>query len=71
MLQIPVNEDGCYDKEKLQKIRDDRGYNYEDVVDCSPTTLPNYDDKVCHFHLHRAKLDCCPLHRAKLNCCPY
>lgn len=54
-FEIPVNEDGYYDKEKLQKIRDDRGYNYEDVVDCSPTTLPNYDDKLKSFfreHLH-------------------
>ncbi len=30
----------------LQKIRADRGYNYEDSITITPEKLPNYDEKV-------------------------
>ena len=42
--------DGSYDK-----IRQDRGYNYEDRLEVSPTTLPGYEEKIKNFyteHIH-------------------
>jgi 1,2-dihydroxy-3-keto-5-methylthiopentene dioxygenase len=30
----------------LDKIKKDRGYNYEDVIEISPEKLPNYEEKV-------------------------
>ena len=42
--------DGSYDK-----IRSDRGYNYEDRLEVSPTPLPDYDNKIKNFyteHIH-------------------
>ncbi|KAK7092004.1 acireductone dioxygenase-like [Littorina saxatilis] len=53
---IPVSEDGSsYDEEKLNKIRKDRGYSYQDEVDIARDTLPNYEEKLKHFfteHIH-------------------
>ena len=45
-FQITVQTDGSYDEQTLTKIRDDRGYSYEDVIEISRETLPNYDEKV-------------------------
>ena len=45
-FQITVQADGSYDEQTLKKIRDDRGYSYEDVIEISRETLPNYDEKV-------------------------
>lgn len=33
----------------LDKIKKDRGYNYEDVIEISPEKLPNYEEKVNIF----------------------
>ena len=45
-FQITVQTDGSYDEQTLTKIRDDRGYSYEDAVEISRETLPDYEEKV-------------------------
>mmetsp|Transcript_13942 Transcript_13942/g.44234 ORF Transcript_13942/g.44234 Transcript_13942/m.44234 type:complete len:196 (-) Transcript_13942:32-619(-) len=43
------------DDEKLEAIRDVRGYNYKDVITVSPDKLPGYDEKIKMFfeeHIH-------------------
>jgi len=40
---------------KLKEIREERGYSYHDILECSPTTLENYCEKIKMFykeHLH-------------------
>jgi len=40
---------------KLDKIRKDRGYSYEDEINCSEECLPDYENKLKNFfteHLH-------------------
>lgn len=39
----------------LAKIREERGYNYMDMVNCCPDKLPNYETKIKNFfeeHIH-------------------
>jgi len=39
----------------LQRIRDERGYSYADIITVHPDTLPEYDTKVKAFfeeHIH-------------------
>ena len=45
-FQITTQADGTYDEQALNKIREDRGYSFEDHVEISRETLPNYDEKV-------------------------
>lgn len=43
---------------ELQRIRDEQGYTYADVVTVSPDKLPNYEEKLKAFfeeHLHADK----------------
>lgn len=54
MLYFPQinikNSDGV-----LDKIRKDRGYSYEDEINCSKECLPDYENKLKNFfteHLH-------------------
>ena len=40
---------------KLQQLREQYNYNYKDVIEVSPNTLPNYELKIKSFyeeHLH-------------------
>ena len=49
-LNVPNHE------EQLAKIRAERNYTYNDTVTISPTTLPNYEEKIKNFfteHLHK------------------
>lgn len=40
---------------ELQRIRKERGYNYEDFIEVSPERLANYETKIKNFyeeHMH-------------------
>lgn len=41
-----MNIDTYEEDGMLDKIKKDRGYNYEDVIEISPEKLPNYEEKV-------------------------
>ena len=43
---IQLNIDTHEEDGVLDKIKKDRGYNYEDVIEISPEKLPNYEEKV-------------------------
>ena len=46
-LFIQLNLDTYEEDGVLDKIKKDRGYSYEDVIEISPEKLPNYEEKVC------------------------
>lgn len=42
--------------ESFQKIKHDRGYSYQDLIEVSPKTLENYESKIKSFydeHIHK------------------
>jgi hypothetical protein len=41
-----LNPDDPVQDEKLEKIKHDRNYTYEDEITCSKECLPNYEEKV-------------------------
>jgi hypothetical protein len=41
-----LNPDDPVQDEKLEKIKHDRNYSYEDQITCSKECLPNYEEKV-------------------------
>mmetsp|Transcript_64574 Transcript_64574/g.139694 ORF Transcript_64574/g.139694 Transcript_64574/m.139694 type:complete len:192 (+) Transcript_64574:28-603(+) len=44
------------DDPKLAQIREERNYNYSDVIQCCPDKLPGYEQKILSFfeeHIHR------------------
>eukprot|EP00164_Ancoracysta_twista_P007769 GFYU01011089.1.p1 GENE.GFYU01011089.1~~GFYU01011089.1.p1 ORF type:complete len:186 (-),score=44.53 GFYU01011089.1:172-729(-) len=48
---IPLDEQNT----TLKKLREERGYDYDDVVNCCPEKLENYDQKIKSFfveHIH-------------------
>lgn len=50
-----LNPDDPVQDEKLEKIKHDRHYTYEDQLTCSKECLPNYEEKLRNFyteHLH-------------------
>jgi len=55
VLYWKIDADNHASEGKLGKIRDDRGYSYQDLIEISPDKLPNYDEKIKNFfqeHLH-------------------
>jgi len=42
---------------KLALIRKDRGYDYNDVIDISPESLPDYESRVKGFHTEHLHTD--------------
>jgi hypothetical protein len=46
-----LNPDDPVQDERLEKIKRDRNYTYEDQLICSKESLPNYEEKV--FMLYR------------------
>jgi len=56
-VSIPWNPSDAKDP-KLQKIREDRGYSYADIITVHPDYLPGYSDKIKSFfeeHIHDAE----------------
>lgn len=56
-LSVPWDPQDAPDP-TLAKIRDDRGYNYADIITIHPDTLPEYEKKVKSFfeeHIHDAE----------------
>jgi 1,2-dihydroxy-3-keto-5-methylthiopentene dioxygenase len=50
-----LDADNLESDPKLQQIREERGYSYEDSIEISPSTLPNYETKIKSFfeeHIH-------------------
>lgn len=63
-FEYPVKEvpwvpaDGTATDPKLSSIREERGYNYAEILTIHPDTLPNYDSMVAMFfeeHIHDAE----------------
>eukprot|EP01120_Amphizonella_sp_Union-15-10_P010877 TRINITY_DN4510_c0_g1_i1.p1 TRINITY_DN4510_c0_g1~~TRINITY_DN4510_c0_g1_i1.p1 ORF type:complete len:326 (+),score=63.15 TRINITY_DN4510_c0_g1_i1:78-1055(+) len=55
VLYWNLDADNYEEEGKLSKICEERGYTYKDVVEVSPNTLPNYEEKIKIFfqeHLH-------------------
>ncbi|XP_078382172.1 acireductone dioxygenase-like [Oculina patagonica] len=55
VLYWKLDADNYETEEKLAEIREQRGYNYDDCVTCTPEKLPNYEQKLKTFfeeHLH-------------------
>ncbi|XP_046350912.1 1,2-dihydroxy-3-keto-5-methylthiopentene dioxygenase-like [Haliotis rufescens] len=50
-----MDADGYLENSALKKLREDRGYSYEDLIEIKKDTLPNYEVKIKAFfeeHLH-------------------
>ncbi|XP_077990385.1 acireductone dioxygenase-like [Glandiceps talaboti] len=55
VLYWKLDADNFEKEGKLGEICKERGYTYEDVITCTPQTLPNYEQKIKSFfeeHLH-------------------
>lgn len=51
----PFGDARYEDDPALEKIRTERGYNYQDLINVAKETLPNYETKIKSFfeeHLH-------------------
>ncbi|XP_067941876.1 acireductone dioxygenase-like [Watersipora subatra] len=54
---VAVDDNGKYREEggDLHRIKEERGYNYEDTITVAPDKLPGYEEKIKSFfeeHLH-------------------
>ncbi|KAH3709198.1 acireductone dioxygenase-like [Dreissena polymorpha] len=55
VLYFKIDTDNYATDETLRKVREERGYTYEDLITISREKLPNYDEKLKIFfmeHLH-------------------
>ncbi|KAB5562075.1 hypothetical protein PHYPO_G00013810 [Pangasianodon hypophthalmus] len=52
-----LNADIYENDPELQKIREEKGYSYMDIVDVHPDKLPNYEDKLKMFYEEHLHLD--------------
>ncbi|KAG9268825.1 1,2-dihydroxy-3-keto-5-methylthiopentene dioxygenase [Astyanax mexicanus] len=52
-----LNADIYVSDPELQKIREDRGYSYMDIITIHPDKLPNYEDKLKMFYEEHLHLD--------------
>jgi len=55
VLYWKIDVDKCKEEGLLDKVRKERGYSYEDVIEISEEKLPNYEEKLKIFfteHLH-------------------
>ncbi|CAM9422638.1 unnamed protein product [Ectocarpus sp. 4 AP-2014] len=55
VLHWELDADKHADDPALEKIRQDRGYSYQDIITVSPDKLANYEDKIKSFfeeHMH-------------------
>jgi len=55
VLYWKLDADNFEKEGKLAEIRNQRGYNYDDRITCTPEKLPNYEQKIKMFfeeHLH-------------------
>ncbi|KAL5493724.1 hypothetical protein EMCRGX_G014943 [Ephydatia muelleri] len=55
VLYWKIDVDRCDEEGLLAKIKKDRGYTYQDIVEVCPEKLPNYAQKIKTFfeeHLH-------------------
>lgn len=47
-----LNADIYENDPELQKIREERGYSYMDIITIHPDKLPDYENKVGYAYLH-------------------
>ncbi|KAH7331472.1 hypothetical protein KP509_20G035400 [Ceratopteris richardii] len=55
VLHYVLDADNYRQDPELARIRQERGYTYDDICDVSPDTLPNYEQKLKDFfeeHIH-------------------
>uniref|UniRef100_A0A673HF03 acireductone dioxygenase (Fe(2+)-requiring) n=1 Tax=Sinocyclocheilus rhinocerous TaxID=307959 RepID=A0A673HF03_9TELE len=53
----PLNTDMYENDPELQKIREERGYSYMDIITIHPDKLPDYENKVNMFYEEHLHLD--------------
>ena len=56
LLYLQVDADNLKEEGVLDKVRKERGYTYEDVIEISRDTLPNYDEKVSSAAVTKLRL---------------
>lgn len=49
LLIFQIDAKNIENDKVLRKLRDERGYSYEDEITCSKECLPNYDEKVINI----------------------
>ncbi|XP_076833921.1 acireductone dioxygenase [Brachyhypopomus gauderio] len=57
VFYLKLNADIYENDPELQKIREERGYTYMDIISIHPDKLPNYEDKLKMFYEEHLHLD--------------
>ncbi|CAD7702401.1 unnamed protein product [Ostreobium quekettii] len=55
VLSWSLDADNYEEDAKFKAVKEARGYNYQDLVNCSPDTMPGFDEKIKMFyeeHIH-------------------